>query len=341
MRGHISFTQKLFNLTPLTLMKLKKILRTLFLIVVLLIAAIVVAGLGIKFIDGRSPQAFVVAHLFQQSTMEDYSKAKGDTTEDKSVVAIPDEVKFPRAVKQYKVGGMQVFEVAAQDDAKPVVLYIHGGAYFHNFSSRHWAAMAEWAETTGCGIVAPNYPLLYRFTVKDAFPLMVQLYRQLLQRFPAKRVIVMGDSAGGGFSLALAQEVVKADSIDVPAHLVLISPWVDVIGGDDALQQYDTFLNLEVLRHIGADWAADLDPRDPIVSPLYGDMKSLPPTDLFAGTWETFYTDVVNTYKKMKSAGVDTRLHVKDKMGHVYPLWPCPEGAEGLEQIADIIRACQ
>ena len=318
-------------------MKTKRIFRKLLLTVLALIAIIIVAGLGIRLIDGRSPQAFIVAHLFHQSTMEDYEKGKGDMT-DRSTVAIPEGVEFPREVKQYRVGDMQVFEVAAEDGSKPVVLYIHGGAYYHNFSSRHWKAMAEWAETTGCGIVAPNYPLLYRYTVKDAFPLMLQLYRQLQERYSARRILVMGDSAGGGFSLALAQEVLKTDSLELPSRLVLISPWVDVAGGDDALQEYDTFLNNEVLRHVGADWAGEIDVHDPIVSPLYGDMQDLPPTDLFTGTWEVFYTDIVKTFDKMKAAGVDVRLHVKEKMGHVYPLWPCPEGKEARKEIAEIIN---
>ena len=316
-------------------MKTKKILRRLFLTVLALIVAVVVIGLGFWLVDGRSPQAYVVAHILPQTTMEDYEKGKTDLT-DKSTVEIPDGVEFPREVTQYKVGHMQVFECAAEDDSKPLVLYIHGGAYVNNFSSRHWSAMAEWAEMTGCGMVIPNYPLLFRYTAKDAHPLMLQLYRQLLERLPAQRIIIAGDSAGGGFSLALTQEL-KADSLDLPSRLILISPWVDVLGGDDALQEYDTFLSNEVLRHVGADWAGDLDPRDPIVSPLYGDMQSLPPTDLYTGTWEVFYTDIVKTYDKMKAAGVDVRLHTKQKMGHVYPLWPCPEGKEAREEIAKTI----
>ena len=317
-------------------MKTKKIIKRLFLTVLAVIAAVIVIGLGFWLIDGRSPQAYVVAHILPQTTMEDYEKGKTETT-DKSTVEIPDGVAFPRQVNQYKVGHMQVFECAAEDDAKPIVLYIHGGAYVNNFSSRHWSSMAEWAEMTGCGMVIPNYPLLFRYTVKDAFPLMMQLYRQLQERFSARRILFMGDSAGGGFSLALAQEIQKTDSLDLPSRLILISPWVDVLGGDDALQGYDTFLNNEVLRHVGTDWAGELNPRAPIVSPLYGDMQGLPPTDLFTGTWEVFYTDIAKTCDKMKAAGVDVSLHVKEKMGHVYPLWPCPEGKEARKVIAEII----
>lgn len=301
-----------------------------------IIIAIVVIGVAAWLIDGRSPQAIIVSHAFPQITLEDYAQQRGDMT-DKSTEEIPSEVNFPREMRQYRIGNMQVFHMEPQDASKPIVLYIHGGAYVHNFSSRHWAAMAEWATTTGCGIVTPNYPLLYCYTAKDAHPLMMQLYQQLIKQYSAKRIIIMGDSAGGGFSLALSQEL-QNDSIEQPKHLVLISPWVDVLGGDDALQQHDSFLNAEVLRKIGADWAGEIDPRDPMISPLYGDMHGLPPTDLFTGTWEIFYTDVVNTCDKMKAAGVDARLHVAEKMGHVYPLWPCPEGKKARKEIADIIR---
>lgn len=319
-------------------MKKMKLIKNLFLTVIVLVAAIFIAALGFWLIDGRSPQAYIVAHMLTRSTMETYEKGRNDKT-DKSHVEIPNGIEFPRDVTQYKVGHMQVFECAAEDDTRPIVLYIHGGAYFHNFNKLHWSAMAEWAETTGCGIVTPNYPLLYRYTVNDAFPLLLQLYRQLQQRFSARRIIIMGDSAGGGFGLAIAQEIAKTDSLDLPSSLILISPWVDITGGDDALQDYDTFLNAVVLRHIGADWAGRVDTRSPMVSPLYGDMQNLPPTILYTGTWEVFYTDIVKTYDKMKAAGVDVSLHVKEKLGHVFPLWPCPEGAEARKEIAEIINS--
>ena len=168
------------------------------------------------------------------------------------------------------------------------------------------------------------------------YRLVMQLFQQLVKQYSAGRIIVMGDSAGGGFSLALAQEM-RGDSIEQPKHLVLISPWVDVLGGDDTIQEHDTFLNAEVLRKVGTDWAGEIDPHDPMISPLNGDMVGLPPTDLFTGTWEIFYTDVVNTFDKMKAAGVDAQLHVAEKMGHVYPLWPCPEGKKARKEIAEII----
>jgi len=162
------------------------------------------------------------------------------------------------------------------------------------------------------------------------------LYRDLLERYPASRIVIAGDSAGGGFTLALAQEIRDA-SIDLPGRLILIAPWVDVLGGDASLQKRDNWLMVDALPLFGRDWAGDIDPHDPMVSPLYGDMHGLPPADIYAGTWDVLYTDVVKAYDKMKAASVDVRLHVGEMMDHVYPILPTPEGKAARKEIADIL----
>ena len=132
---------------------MKKRTKNLLRALVGIFVAILAIGAMLWLISGRSPQAIIVSHSLTQATMEDYELYKGDKT-DKSTVEIPDNVSFPREVRQYRVGNMQVFHMEALDDSKPIVLYIHGGAYFHNFCSRHFKAMAKWAKKTGCGIVA-------------------------------------------------------------------------------------------------------------------------------------------------------------------------------------------
>ncbi|MBR3527847.1 MAG: alpha/beta hydrolase [Bacteroidales bacterium] len=300
-------------------------------------AAVVLLLVGIKIFDGRSVKAIFVRQVlgFRVLNSAKYDFDKADMT-DKSTIEMPD-VKFPRPLREYRVGGMQVFEADAEDDSKPVLLYIHGGAYCHNFTKQHWQAMAKWADETGCGIVAPNYPLLPLHTATEAHPLMMRLYESLLERCDARRIVISGDSAGGGFSLALTQEIRDAE-LPVPAHLVLLAPWVDMMGGDASLQKYDNWLMVDTLPRFGRDWAEGLDIQDPKVSPLYGDMHGLPPTDFYAGTWDVLYTDVVKTYEKMEAEGVDVHLHVGEKMPHVYPILPCPEGEIARKEIAVILR---
>ena len=300
-------------------------------------AALLLICVGIKLFDGRSLQAVAVHELIgiRALNVKKYEADKVDLS-DKGTVEVPAGIKFPRPMREYRVDGMQVFEADPADDTKPVLLYLHGGGYCHNFAKQHWKALAEWADEAGCGIVAPNYPLQPLHTAAEAHPPVMALYQELLDRYPASRIVIAGDSAGGGFTLALAQEIRDA-SIDLPKHLVLIAPWVDVLGGDASLQKHDNWLMVDALPLFGRDWAGDIDPHAPMVSPLYGDMHGLPPADIYAGTWDVLYTDVVKAYDKMKAAGVNVRLHVGEKMDHVYPILPTPEGKSARKEIADIL----
>jgi len=301
------------------------------------IVALLLLCVGIKLFDGRSPQAVFVHELIgiRALDLEKYETDKVDLS-DKGTVEIPDGIQFPRPVRDYRVDGMQVFEADPADETKPVLLYLHGGGYCHNFAKQHWKALAKWAQNAGCGIVAPNYPLLPLHTAAEAHPPVMALYRELLERYPAGRIVIAGDSAGGGFTLALAQEIRDA-SIDLPKRLILIAPWVDILGGDASLQKHDNWLKVDALPLFGRDWAGDIDPRNPMVSPLYGDMHGLPPADIYAGTWDVLYTDVIKAYDKMKAEGVDVRLHVGEKMDHVYPILPTPEGKAARKEIANLL----
>ncbi|WP_406537894.1 alpha/beta hydrolase [Fibrobacter sp.] len=242
-----------------------------------------------------------------------------------------------RPVKEYQIEGMQVFEMAAADETKPVILYLHGGGYRQGITPSHWKILSEISKATGCGWVMPDYPLLPEHTALEAHTLVLKLYSELLKRFPASKIIIMGDSAGGGFSLALAEEI-QEQSLPSPMHLILISPWVDITGGDESIAEYDNWLHIDELHQFGLSWANGMDAHAPMVSPLYGNMQGLPPTDIFVGTWEVFYPDIVNCGEKMKAAGVSVTLHVGEELGHVFPLYPAPEGEEARQTIADIVK---
>ena len=242
-----------------------------------------------------------------------------------------------RPVKEYQIDGMQVFEIAATDENKPVILYIHGGGYTLGIAQTHWDLLAELSKATGCGIVMPNYPLLPNHTAIEAHTLVLKLYRELTKRIPASRIIIMGDSAGGGFSLALSEKITE-QSLPLPMHIILISPWVDITGGDKSIEEYDNWPHINELHQFGLSWANGMDAHDPMVSPLYGNMQGLPPTDIFVGTWEVFYPDIVKCTEKLKEAGVNVTLHIGEELGHVYPLYPDTDGKEARRAIAEIVN---
>ena len=283
------------------------------------------AGLVRSVVKGRA----LTLHRFE-GEMRDQS--------DKSSVSLPSRIEFPRMVTEIRFEGMQVFEMAPADDTSPVLFYLHGGAYIHNFDKNHWKSIADIARQTGCGFVAPNYPLLPLHTAVEAHRLVLGLYSDLVKRVPARRIVVAGDSAGGGFALSLAQEARDA-GLPVPGRLILISPFVDICGGDESLQDKDTWLQVDACRACGHAWAGGLEEKDPMVSPLYGDMRGLPPTDLYSGTYDVLYTDIIKVERKLREDGVDAVLHTAEKFGHVYPLYPVREGKKARREISRTISA--
>src|SRR5690606_4745637 len=107
------------------------------------------------------------------------------------------------------------------------VFYIHGGAYVQNFVKQHWKFLARLVEQTHCTVTAADYPLAPQNTYRDAFDMMAPLYDETIRTAGADNFIVMGDSAGGGFALALAQKA-KLEGLQPPRRLILLSPWLDI-----------------------------------------------------------------------------------------------------------------
>ncbi|HEV3395142.1 MAG TPA: alpha/beta hydrolase, partial [Xanthobacteraceae bacterium] len=105
-------------------------------------------------------------------------------------------------------GGVPAHRVVMPgSDRNRHVLYLHGGAYVLDIISAHWNMVARLVRYTGCLAVVPLYPLAPEHTWQDAFGLVVPLYESLVARLGRENVIVMGDSAGGGMALALAQQL--------------------------------------------------------------------------------------------------------------------------------------
>ena len=137
----------------------------------------------------------------------------------------------------------------------------------------------------------------------------------------------MGDSAGGGLALGLA-EVLRDQGETGPDELILISPWVDVTMSNPDMEDYvslDPMLGIAGLRRMGQVWANGLEMTDPRVSPLYGDLSGLGRVTLTTGTWEVLYPDSLLLAEKLAAAGTDCNLIVGERMIHCYPICPIPE----------------
>ena len=234
----------------------------------------------------------------------------------------------------------RVFYANEESDSKNVVFYIHGGAYFMDFTSLHWKLLETLVKEADVQVIAPAYRLVPFATYREAFDLIVPLYREYCMSHPDKNIILMGDSAGGGLSLALT-EYFKAEGIRLPDKLILLSPWVDVSLDNEQIKEYeslDPFLKVAPLCSCAERWKGDLDVHDWRVSPIYGDLAGIRNVLVFVETDGIFYPDITKFFG-MLDEDPSNELIIGEEMNHVYPLLPIPEAKPAVDKINQTIRS--
>ena len=250
--------------------------------------------------------------------------------------------KIPKMIYHSKVEskdlfGCQIVTFNDNENSEYIVIYLHGGIYVNEIRLPHILFCDKLAKKINGSVFAPIYPLAPNHTYEESYEIVEKLYDYLLTM--DKPVIIMGDSAGGGFSAAFC-EYLATNDLPQPKNLILVSPWVDVsMSGNYDEVEFDPMLGVDGLREMGKTWAGDLDSKDYKISPLFGEVTKLPKTTLFVGTHEILYPDIVKFHDKLKDNGVDAELIVGKEMTHVYAVYPLmPEAKEALNHIVKTIK---
>ncbi|PSK87490.1 acetyl esterase/lipase [Murinocardiopsis flavida] len=224
--------------------------------------------------------------------------------------------------------GWPCYEVRPRSGPPAVnVVFLHGGAYIDQVSGMHWRLAETLVHTLRARVAVPVYPLVPEGTAARVVPEVAALVRESVDR-DAGSTVLMGDSAGGGLAVAVAQRL-RDESGYRPARLVLISPWLDVTMDHPdipAVEPLDPELSRAGLRLAGRLWAGGLDPADPLASPINGDLAGLPPATVFIGTRDILNPDAHRFRDRAEEAGVPVEFHEAAGQIHVYPLYPLPEG---------------
>ena len=233
----------------------------------------------------------------------------------------------------------RIFYANEQSNSKTTIIYIHGGSYYADFTSFHWSFLKKIIRRTNAKIIAPAYRLVPFGTYKEAFKFIVSLYNDYIKSHSDEKIILMGDSAGGGLALAIALYL-KNKKIKLPNELILISPWVDASMDNPEIKKYenkDPFLTVDSLKASVRPWLNGLDEHDWHVSPIYGDVEELNNVTIFVGTREIFYPDIVKLYKKLDNE-TNNELIIGKEMNHAYPIIPIPESKDAINIITGIIK---
>lgn len=247
------------------------------------------------------------------------------------------------AFEQMVLNGMEAC-VATPPECRPeqgILLYLHGGGYT--------AGKLEYAKGFGSTLaVRTGYPVLfpaYRLAPEAPFPAALEdaelAYRHLLATgYPASKIVLCGESAGGGLCYALCLRLRDA-GLPLPAGIIAISPWTDLtLSGASyaANAEEDPLLTVEELAFDAACYAGGESLTNPYISPLYGDLTGMPPSLLFAGSAELLLDDMTAMFERLRAAGCQARRFIAPEMWHAYVLYGVEEAEPDFVRIGDFVR---
>jgi len=282
-----------------------------------------------------------------------FRKKKIDWTEHAAILRFREEceksaARFGKIPSDIEISPVDVDGLKSEWIVRPgttrdeIVLFFHGGGYVAGSLSDHRAMVAGFVKRTEINALHFEYRLAPEHPFPAALDDSVKVYQWLLgQGFSPSRTIFVGASAGGGLCLATLLAL-KDQAFPLPRATVALSPWTDLKCSGES---YRTNLR-KCLAPEGSCYAfskhytGDQDPGLPLISPLYGDLRGLPPMLILAGDAETLYDDSVSFAEKAKAAGIEISLKIGKGMFHCYPLCAplFPEATEAVEEIRHFIH---
>ena len=232
------------------------------------------------------------------------------------------EDKYAVVCEKVDLDGVPAEIISSRSSSARTLLYLHGGGYFMGSLLADRANAAKIAIHCDARVAIIDYRLAPENPYPAALEDAVRGYRELKRRDPGRKVIICGDSAGGGLALALGLYL-RDHGLPAPAGIFCISPWTDLTGSGRSVyenRRRDVWLTKKHIDFWGPWYFGTQSPRLPYVSPVFGDFRGFSPLLLLVGDQEVLLDDARRVAESAKSVGVDVDLHLGSGMQHNWML---------------------
>ncbi|RHX88531.1 alpha/beta hydrolase [Leptospira stimsonii] len=231
------------------------------------------------------------------------------------------EVRERHSVESIGVDGANGFWLDKKNSSNGVLIYLHGGAYIKGPFATQWKYVSNIIQKTSMAAIVVDYGMPPKFPFPKGLDGTVRLIEILQnQNLLSGRWFLLGDSAGGGLAVAVAYQLRDLHKT-LPNGLILMSPWLDLsMENPDSLltAKDDPMLAKDFLIQSAKEYAPDQDLKNPLLSPIYGNTKGLPPILLQIGTAEIFLADNRKFYENCKQNGVQIQYEEYPEAFHVF-----------------------
>jgi len=241
-------------------------------------------------------------------------------------------------VRRFQIADSNITEVKANNGAKKLIVFIHGGAFISGPAKHHWDTAKTISEKTSNTIWMCDYPKAPEHTIDVITQNIDHIYEKALEQFSANEIMLIGDSVGGNLIMTLVQRLVQSSST-IPNKLILVSPILDASFDNpaiDSIEPNDPILSKSGVRSAKKMAVGDRSLKDPIISPVYGSFEGFPETILYLGENDISYPDQVLGVEKMRNAGIELTVRVGEGMPHIWPFLPVMKEAKS--SLSDIIN---
>lgn len=246
-----------------------------------------------------------------------------------------------RITRRFPVLKSTITEIRDSSSSKPLILYIHGGAFISGPAQHHWDSLKKIIRETGYDVWMCDYPKAPEHQIEEISTNIDAVYQKAIQAYSPDEVYLIGDSAGGCLITTLIQRLIHSKK-PIPKKAILISPVMDcsMQHKDIAdIDPKDIMLSTRGILSAKKMCAGSLPLDHPLMSPLYGNFSGFPETLIFAAENDIMYPDEILAAEKMSDSGTKVKVIHGEGMPHIWPLLPImKESKIALSQLISFLR---
>jgi epsilon-lactone hydrolase len=242
------------------------------------------------------------------------------------------------------IDGVKAYMVTPEDipsvNRNRLLIHLHGGCYVF-FPGESGTVEAIYMAGFGrFKVISVDYRMPPDNPYPAALDDVMTVWKAALKMADPKNIAIFGSSAGGALTLSMVLRA-KQDSLPLPAAIAPGTPMSDLTGRGDSFSTNAMLDNVLVAYGAICDRGAALyanghDLKDPLLSPVYGDMRGFPPAILTTGTRDLLLSNTVRVHRRLRQAGVEAVLQVYEGQSHAHFLRDAgaPETKEAFEEVA-------